>query len=52
MEEVLPVCNQKNWSEQSMNKLLQAYVPEENSDNIGVEILELGDLTNGINIFA
>ena len=32
--------------------MLQAYVPEEKSANLGLEILEFSDLTDGIKIFV
>ena len=39
-----------NWSDMSTKKLLQAYVPEGKSANMGMAILEFSDLTDGINI--
>ena len=52
IEEVLPVCNQKRWSEKLTDKSLQAYEPEEKWANLGMVILAFAALTDGIKIFA
>ena len=40
MTQILPVCNEKKWSEESTSKIMLKYGTEENSAALGMTMLE------------